>query len=251
MIKFFRKIRYDLMSKNKTGKYFKYAIGEIILVVIGILIALGINNWNEIRIANEEANTYLVNLDEEIKENIKLLESQSKRIVRMMDVTNYYHSKFIDKSKTVNDTVISNFILKINPIYALNPSQTVLRDYLNSGLLKNLKNSELKNNILFLESRYKDYMEDLNSINDKYKNDIEPYLLQYGDYTKFVDSLGSYKIKKPAFEHQKDAFVYNKQFSNKLIWYSGYLGFANGYCLNTQEGLKRVSDRINTYLNND
>ena len=47
MIKFFRKIRQDLLSKGKTGKYFKYAVGEIILVVIGILIALQINNWNE------------------------------------------------------------------------------------------------------------------------------------------------------------------------------------------------------------
>ena len=49
MIKFFRKIRYNLMEQNKTGKYLKYAIGEIILVVIGILIALQINNWNENR----------------------------------------------------------------------------------------------------------------------------------------------------------------------------------------------------------
>ena len=49
MIKFFRKIRYNLMSDNKTGKYFKYAIGEIILVVLGILIALQINDWNETR----------------------------------------------------------------------------------------------------------------------------------------------------------------------------------------------------------
>ena len=49
MIEFFRKTRYDLMKKNKTGKYLKYAIGEIILVVIGILIALSINNWNETR----------------------------------------------------------------------------------------------------------------------------------------------------------------------------------------------------------
>ena len=47
MIKFFRTIRKDLISENKTGKYLKYAIGEIILVVIGILIALSINNWNE------------------------------------------------------------------------------------------------------------------------------------------------------------------------------------------------------------
>ena len=49
MIKFFRKIRYNLMEQNKTGKYLKYAIGEIVLVVIGILIALSINNWNENR----------------------------------------------------------------------------------------------------------------------------------------------------------------------------------------------------------
>ena len=49
MIKFFRKIRYNLMEIGKTGRYFKYAIGEIVLVVIGILIALQINNWNETR----------------------------------------------------------------------------------------------------------------------------------------------------------------------------------------------------------
>jgi hypothetical protein len=47
MIKFFRKIRQNLLKENKTGKYFKYAIGEIILVVIGILIELSINNLNE------------------------------------------------------------------------------------------------------------------------------------------------------------------------------------------------------------
>jgi len=46
MIKFFRRIRYHLMGENKMGKYFKYAVGEIFLVVIGILIALQINNWN-------------------------------------------------------------------------------------------------------------------------------------------------------------------------------------------------------------
>ena len=48
MIKLFRNIRQNLLMENKTGKYFKYAIGEIILVVIGILIALQLNNLNEI-----------------------------------------------------------------------------------------------------------------------------------------------------------------------------------------------------------
>lgn len=49
MIKFFRKIRYNLMEQNKTVKYIKYAIGEVVLVMIGILLALQVNNWNENR----------------------------------------------------------------------------------------------------------------------------------------------------------------------------------------------------------
>ena len=54
------------MEKNKTGKYLKYAIGEIILVVIGILIALQINNWNSERLANAKMTTYLHNLKEDL-----------------------------------------------------------------------------------------------------------------------------------------------------------------------------------------
>ncbi len=47
MLRFFRRIRQNLISEGKTVKYFKYAIGEIVLVVIGILIALAVNNWNQ------------------------------------------------------------------------------------------------------------------------------------------------------------------------------------------------------------
>jgi len=49
MIKFFRNIRQKLLSEGKTTNYIKYAIGEIVLVMIGILLALQVNNWNENR----------------------------------------------------------------------------------------------------------------------------------------------------------------------------------------------------------
>ena len=67
MIQFFRKIRFNLMEKNKTGKYLKYAIGEIVLVVLGILIALQINNWNELN--KERANEKIIL--NEIRDNLK------------------------------------------------------------------------------------------------------------------------------------------------------------------------------------
>ncbi|MGB5372105.1 MAG: DUF6090 family protein, partial [Flavobacteriaceae bacterium] len=59
MLKFFRKIRQQLLVKNNISKYLLYAIGEIVLVVIGILIALQINNWNEDRKDRAKERFYL------------------------------------------------------------------------------------------------------------------------------------------------------------------------------------------------
>ena len=71
MIKFFRKIRLNLLSAGKTGKYMKYAIGEIVLVVIGILIALSINNWNEERKNEKELIEFLKSLKQELEIDIE------------------------------------------------------------------------------------------------------------------------------------------------------------------------------------
>jgi hypothetical protein len=70
MIKFFRKIRQNLLMENKTGTYFKYAIGEIVLVVIGILIALSINNWNETNKNEREQIVFLNNLKNDLKNDL-------------------------------------------------------------------------------------------------------------------------------------------------------------------------------------
>ena len=79
MIKFFRKIRQNLLSQGKIGKYLTYAIGEIILVVIGILIALQINNHNEQRKNESKTKVYyrLILADLETDETyIKRIKSQ-------------------------------------------------------------------------------------------------------------------------------------------------------------------------------
>ncbi len=77
MIKFFRKIRQNLLSEGKTGKYLKYAVGEIILVVIGILIALQLNNLNE----NRKNNVFEQEILTQIQENLENDELALEEIV--------------------------------------------------------------------------------------------------------------------------------------------------------------------------
>lgn len=83
MIKFFRKIRQRLLSENKFSKYLIYAIGEIVLVVIGILIALQINNWNQRHSDKAKFMTLLhelaTNLTREVDESEYILESYYKK----------------------------------------------------------------------------------------------------------------------------------------------------------------------------
>ncbi len=76
MIKIFRNIRKQFIKEGKTSSYFKYAIGEIALVVIGILLALQINNWNEQSKKNELREKYLLSLVEDLKQDTTLVKSQ-------------------------------------------------------------------------------------------------------------------------------------------------------------------------------
>ena len=92
MIKFFRHIRKSLLEQNKMGKYFKYAIGEIILVVIGILIALQINNWNENRKIQKQSNNYKNTIfNDLVKDTVSINILIDKTKIYKQNITNYFN----------------------------------------------------------------------------------------------------------------------------------------------------------------
>ena len=96
---FFRKIRKQLLTENKFTKYLLYAIGEIILVVIGILIALQINNANEIRKSEERTKELLINVQKELLMNIERADDVIA-VYRDKDSIIY---KVLNKKATYND----------------------------------------------------------------------------------------------------------------------------------------------------
>ena len=82
MLHFFRKIRRELLANSQTIRYLKYGIGEIILVVIGILIAIQVDNWNEDRIAAENTKVLFKQVSEELVQNIKNIDRNLNNMIR-------------------------------------------------------------------------------------------------------------------------------------------------------------------------
>ncbi|MCA0154264.1 DUF6090 family protein [Winogradskyella vincentii] len=105
MIKFFRKIRQNLLSENKFSKYLIYAIGEIVLVVIGILIALQINNWNEERKIENMGKEYIGEIYTDLKNEVSNIEEILIGLRTQANGTENVLSFFESKDKVIKDTV--------------------------------------------------------------------------------------------------------------------------------------------------
>ena len=140
MIKFFRSIRQNLLSEGKTVKYLKYAVGEIVLVVIGILIALSLNNWNDKqRIILSERE-----LLENVLENIKTDSISIDNIITATDRILQIHKSLIEFS---NQQISENEVGNIDLIRKSEPNQIIIQIN-NPNLPNQLLDQELKKVIL-------------------------------------------------------------------------------------------------------
>jgi len=191
MIKFFRHIRQNLIMENKTSIYLKYAIGEIVLVVVGILIALQINNWNELR---KERKLEVVVLND-IKDNIIRNNILIDDAIKTIDEINVSADLLISylTSDSIPDTIFNDHIDQASRsgtfLFRLN---TDGYESLKSIGFTIIENEMLKDEILSLyEVTYGEILTRLNFANNLYDsgwwkdylyktepNRTEPYDLQ-------------------------------------------------------------------------
>ncbi len=153
MINFFRKTRKQLFSENRFTKYLFYAIGEIILVVIGILIALQINNWNNRRVEKEEEKKSYRNIKRQIEDDRKEL-TDVKAFNNYFSDT-YKHANEIIRAKdyTKSDS-LALIAMGLSQYSDFNSSGNIYETLVNSGNLELLKNDEITSLIQQLENTY-------------------------------------------------------------------------------------------------
>lgn len=151
MIKFFRKIRQNLLQENladrqagRTGKYFKYAIGEIVLVMIGILLALQVNNWNENRKISNTEQVLLRDLKTEIQSNIIALDEIIKSHRASLDAIITLDSIITNQIQVNNSLDLGTLLLTHDFNMTYDPRIGILNSIINSGKLDYISNRDLR-----------------------------------------------------------------------------------------------------------
>jgi hypothetical protein len=245
MIKFFRKIRQKLLTENKFSKYLIYAIGEIILVVIGILIALSINNWNDIQKNNNQEILLLKSLKSEFKNNTILFDSIFKNHKTKED----YVLKLININKEpIPFTLLDSILEIITYNYTTNLSSTIYKSSMNSGKIELIKNTELKNRITSFEDQYKDFQEEELIAQELTNNQIIPFINDNVNVRYPFGERNEKELQQDVLDYKK--LVTNINFRNRLITLKGVCWDVTLEGKVIREQIEKIINEIDTVLKN-
>jgi hypothetical protein len=220
MINFFRKIRKKLADDNKPLKYVRYVIGEIVLVVFGILIALQINNWNESKKLDLKKQDLIYRLTEQVSKNIAnslyQIESEKERVNKITALMLMIGKPFEQNSQRKLDTLMSYSMYDFSFFLDLN----TLTEAKDNGEISLIKNDSLRSWLYGFIS-YKNIIQQRILIaNNDNNNYYVPYLYkninlrsQYANEDEsYRNRIGYSKLKKNNY----DQILMDREFENLL-----------------------------------
>ncbi|TYA57507.1 DUF6090 family protein [Formosa maritima] len=206
MIKFFRHVRKNLLNEGKTSKYFKYAIGEIILVVIGILIALQINTLNEERKDRIKEQDILKQLKEEFQSNLLQLENKIEQRNSIINAASNTLAIMDFPNNANRDSIMANISTLTNtPTF-----DPITNDLISSGNIRLIKNKDLNKSL----TQWTTYILQLGEIEQEYVDNYRTI------YLPFLMKLGIGRDVDNAYWEIKDNFKFlmdHKEIEDKPV----------------------------------
>jgi hypothetical protein len=218
MISLFRKIRQKLLQENRVTRYLVYALGEIFLVVIGILIALQVNNWNENRKQEIEKTKLTASLGEEIKSNLAefkshraYLEKCEKELRKIMAVSaNQEKNLSVDSIRSLSSSMLPVMKLSIGQS-RLNAAKATE----SFGLLSEEQSRSITNYETYIE----DYQGANEALNIVFTEEGNEFLIRFSKLDEFFQRTGNQETlaRHPYFEVNDAEFI---EFLQKPTTYS-------------------------------
>ena len=196
MIRFIAKIKRQLFQEKGLSRYLLYAIGEIILVVIGILIALQVNNWNERRKLLQIDKDLRVELSQEFSNNLAILSSQIERGQDMVEATKKMLSLTGPKIAPIDELDFEQIFFRVasgTPHFT--PKMTIFNEMLLSGNFKAISNAELRRALSDWETILK-RLAATENLCESYRSNIKTIYIQNGNLVnewiirQALDTLG-------------------------------------------------------------
>jgi hypothetical protein len=217
-------------ASAKAGKYFKYAIGEIILVVIGILIALQINNWNEDNKSAKREKAILINLYQDLRADSLRLAKIKSILTTAVIYKNVFENYVVDKPTDI-DSLNAHFSKQYNILVDFIPNTNTIDEITNGNGLNNISNPLLRRKIVTLYNYYNNLVLKL-----KLGQDKGQLVVNYVSHkVKNINSISEDEI----LDLLKDKFYVNQTLMNYLVTQLTAVDESFQYCLETLELTKK------------
>jgi len=202
------------MEKNKTGKYIKYAIGEIVLVMIGILLALQVNNWNESNKSKTQERDYLKSFYEENRDNESSLSSALEFAFKTKNDIDSL--KQILLSKNYEDDRIKNLSASMMALTDFHPSLITMENITASGDFELISDFEYREKLIDTYNSYQTTSQLEGILSDYVNQYVTPFFFENVRFSNFTSLKGKF-IKNPEFENI--VFGYDALLTQKLKGY--------------------------------
>ena len=217
MLNIFSRVRRKLANENRFLQYSRYAIGEIVLVMVGILLALQVNNWNEERNNSLIEQDYLKEMLEDFEINLK---TSNRNIGRIEEILPHLIG-LIDQSMAGKPTMpldaLNKAFSNITAMPAYSSTDRVYNNLVGSGDLKLIRNGELKTKL----ANYYECLFVLNLVQDTHEMELvesfQPYIIENLDYQAVNPSwLDDFLLPSPLEDNRILEVLNDREFRNIL-----------------------------------
>ena len=246
MLRFFRKIRLKLFRENKVTHYILYALGEIILIVIGILIAMEIGNWNEQRKISQLELVYLQGLKDEFEQSrVKLqtlIEVNKSVYEDAKKIADYIATDDFPDEQQLSVLIFNAFSYE----QAYNPNNSLLNEIISAGYLKNITNPKLRQELSTWESVIQSIHRQEATLREQREKVLDIFRKEDGSMRTILEQadiidrqMGLIKSKN---QDSNLSLIKSREFENNLLPY-----ILTGMMMES-EHYKPLLDRINKIL---
>ena len=218
MLHYLRNIRQKLILQENTKKYLLYAVGEIALVMIGILLALQVNNWNEDRVLQNQERQTLRSLQSELQVNVEILDGCLQEVNMVMVYGDSLRKYLGPDISTISIDSTNKWLGEIGSTRRCKVVTNVLEELKSSGNLSSISNIDIRRKIGDWSTSYNEMVKEEDEWAGELSNQFYPYTNKWVQWDD-VDAMFSqndFSTFKSRFKYDPRAILQQFEFSNVL-----------------------------------